>query len=141
MTSNVSKNAYLGTPSERQRFIKADKNGIPVDKQIPRTWENYSGAGGATVVPNGSHSYNVLGVLAGVLTINCTDVSNFVGRSLLVTVRGGATQNVVINFPAAGYDVRVKGAAGSVTSYTIAANANNQNIMIDFRSDGAFIVV
>lgn len=141
MTSNVSKNSYVGTPSERKRFLEVDKDGIPRNKQVARTWENYSGAGGVTVVPNGSNSYNVLGVLAGVLTLNCTDVSNFVGRSLLVTVRGGASQNVVINFPAAGYDVRVKGAAGSVTSYTIAANANNQNIVIEFRQDGAFIIV
>lgn len=139
MTSNLSKAAYVPTPSERQRFLKVDKNGFPVDKQIPRTWQNYSGAGGVTVIPDGSNSFNVLGVLAGVLTLNCTDVSNFIGRSLNVTVRGGATQNVVINFPAAGYDVRVKGTAGSVTTYTIAASANNQNALIDFRQDGAFI--
>lgn len=141
MTSLNSTDAYVGKPSERKRYLEVDKNGLLRNKQIPRTWENYSGVGGVTVVPNGSNSYNVLGVLTGVLTLNCTNVSNFIGRSLMVTVRGGASQNVVINFPAAGYDVRVKGAAGSVTTYTIAANANNQNIMIDFRSDGAYIVV
>ena len=141
MTSIKSKDAYVGKPSERKRYLQVDKNGFLVNKQIPRTWENYSGVGGVTVVPNGSNSYNVLGVLTGVLTLNCTDVSNFVGRSLMVAVRGGATQNVVINFPAAGYDVRVKGAVGSVTSYTIAAAATNQSVIIDFRSDGAFIVV
>lgn len=141
MTSNISKDAYVGTPSERKRYLEVDKNGFAKNKQMPRTWEDYTGVGGVTVIPNGSHSYNVLGVLTGVLTLNCTDVSNFVGRSLLVTVRGGASQNVVINFPAAGYDVRVKGAAGSVTTYTIAANANNQSIVIDFRQTGAFVTV
>lgn len=141
MTSNLSKDAYVGTPSERKRYLRADKNGNPVNKQIPQTWENYSGVGGVTVVPNGSHSYNVLGVLTGVLTLNCTDVSNFVGRSLMVTVRGGASQDVVVNFPAAGYSVRVKGSAGTVTTYTIAANANNQSIMIYFRQDGAYIEI
>jgi len=141
MTSTLSKNAPITTASDKIRYLKVDKDGLPLTKQIGRTWQNYSGAGGVTIIPDGSHSFNVLGVLAGVLTLNCTDVSNFVGRSLMVTVRGGASQNVVIDFPAAGYDVRVKGAAGSVTTYTIAANANNQNILIDFRSDGAFIVV
>ena len=141
MTSTLSKDAYVPTPSDKPRFLPVDKNGFLRNKQIARTNENYSGAGGVTVVPNGSHSYNVLGVLAGVLTLNCTDVSNFINRTLMVTVRGGASQNVVVNFPAAGYDVRVKGAAGSVTTYTIAASANNQSIVIDFRSDGAFVTV
>jgi len=141
MTSNISKNAYVGTPSERKRYLEVDKDGIPRNRQIPRTWEEYTGVGGVTVIPNGSNSYNVLGVLTGVLTLNCTDVSNFVGRSLMVTVLGGASQNVVINFPAAGYSVRVKGAAGTVTSYTIAASANNQSIVIDFRLTGAHISV
>ena len=141
MTSTVSKNAYVPTPIEKLRYLLVDKDGVPKNKQVPRTWENYSGAGGVTVIPNGSNSFNVVGVLGGVLTLNCTDVSNFVGRSLAVTVLGGASQNVVINFPAAGYTVRVKGAAGTVTSYTIAASANNQAITIDFRSDGAFIHV
>lgn len=141
MTSTLSKDAPVLTPSDRQRFLPVDKNGIPLAKQVARTWEDYTGVGGVTVIPNGSNSYNVLGVLTGVLTLNCTDVSNFVGRSLMVTVRGGASQNVVINFPAAGYDVRVKGSAGSVTSYTIAVSALNQNIIIEFRQTGAFIIV
>lgn len=141
MTSAVSKNAYVGTPSERKRYLEVDKDGNLRNKQVPRTWEEYSGAGGVTVVPNGSHSFNVLGILAGVLTLNCTDVSNFVGRSLMVTVRPGATQNVVINFPAAGYTVYVKGAAAAVTTYTLAASANAQSIVIDFRSKGAWITV
>lgn len=140
MTSIKSKDAYVGKPSERKRYPQIDKNGFLVNKQLPRTWENYSGVGGVTVVPNGSNSYNVLGVLTGVLTLNCSDVSNFVGRSLVVTVRGGATQNVVISFPAAGYDVRARGTAGSITSYTITPSANNQSVTIDFRQDGAFII-
>jgi len=141
MTSPVSKDAIVLTPSDRPRYLAVDKNGIPLTKQIARTWEDYTGVGGVTVVPDGSSSYNVLGVLTGVLTLNCTDVSNFVGRSLLVTVRGGASQNVVINFPAAGYDVRVKGSAGSVTSYTLAVSANNQSVVIDFRQTGAYITI
>lgn len=141
MTSLISKDAYVPTPSEKRRFLEVDKNGFPRNKQVPRISESYSGAGGVTVVPNGSSSYNVLGILAGVLTLNCTDVSNFVGRTLMVTVRPGATQNVVINFPAAGYTVYVKGAAAAVTTYTLAASANAQSCVIDFRTDGAFITV
>lgn len=139
MTSLNSTDAYIPKPSEKKYYLEVDKNGFLRNKQMPRVWEDYTGVGGVTVVPNGSHSYNVLGVLTGVLTLNCTNVSNFIGRSLLVTVRGGASQNVVINFPAAGYDVRVKGAAGTVTSYTITPSANNQSISIDFRATGAHV--
>lgn len=139
MASLISKDAPIMTPSDRPRYLPVDKNGFPLAKQVPKSWENYSGVGGVTVIPNGSDQFNVLGVLTGVLTINCTDVSNFVGRSVMVTVRGGATQNVVIDFPAAAYNVTVQGAAGFVTSYTFAASANAQSAIIHFRQDGAHI--
>jgi len=90
MTSLNSTDAYIPKPSEKKYYLEVDKNGFLRNKQMPRVWEDYTGVGGVTVVPNGSHSYNVLGVLTGVLTLNCTNVSNFIGRSLLVTVRGGA---------------------------------------------------
>lgn len=141
MTSPFSKDAYIPKPSSKRYYLEVDKNGAVRNKQVARTSEVYTGVGGVTVVPNGSHSYNVLGVLTGVLTLNCSDVSNFINRSVMVTVLGGATQNVVVNFPAAGYDVRVKGSAGSVTSYTITPSANNQSIIVDFRQDGAFITI
>lgn len=141
MTSNIGVNASLPNPSDRRRYLEVTKDGIPKNLQVPRIAENYTGVGGVTIIPNGSHSFNVLGVLTGVLTLNCTSVANYVNRSLMVTVLGGATQNVVVNFPPAGYNVRIKGSPGTVTTYTIAASVNNQSIVIDFRADGAFVSI
>ncbi len=132
MTSLVATDAALNPPLTKNRFLKVNKEGVPINKQVPRTTQNNIAAGPATVTFDGSNDFNVTGALAGVLTVNATVVNNLIGRSIRVFVRGGVGQNVVINFPAAGYLTYVKGAAGEVTSYTLAASANNQSVEIVF---------
>jgi hypothetical protein len=139
MTSLTAKDAGLLTPVEKRRPLLADKNGFPLNKQVPKTQQAYAGVGGETITLDGSDALFVTVGLTGVLTINATDASNLRGRIINVYVRGGVGQNVVINFPAAGYPMYIGGAAGAATAYTIAANANNQKATIHFGTTFAYI--
>lgn len=139
MTSPFATNAVILNPNDPQYFLRATKEGSPLDGQIPRTSQVYTGVGGVTIVPTGTNDLHVTGPLTGTLTINCTNRFNFINRVLVVTVVGGVGQSVTINLPAAPYLTHVKGAAGAVTSYTLAASANSQSVTIFFRPDGAFI--
>ena len=140
MTSLTSTDAVILGPMDKERPLLVDKNGAPLNKQIPRLQQQYNGAGGETILFDGSNSLFVNGALAGVLTINATSVANLRGRNIAIYVRGGVGQNVVVNFPVAGYPIYVTGAAGAgATTQTITANANNQVLRIEFGTDAAFI--
>lgn len=141
MTSPLATNAVILNPNDIQYYLRATKEGQPLDGQVPRTTQTYTAVGGATIVPLGTNVLHVTGPLTGVLTINCTNRFNFINRILVVTVAPGVGQNVVINLPAAPYLTHVKGSAAAVTTYTLAASANAQQIAIDFRPDGAFIII
>ncbi len=140
MTSLTSTDAVILGPMDKERPLLVDKNGAPLNKQIPRLQQQYNGAGGETILFDGSNSLFVNGALAGVLTINATSVANLRGRNIAIYVRGGVGQNVVVNFPVAGYPIYVTGAAGvGATTQTITANANNQVLRIEFGTNAAFI--
>jgi hypothetical protein len=143
MTSLTSTDAVILGPMDKERPLLVDKNGAPLNKQVPRLQQQYNGAGGETILFDGSNSLFVNGVngaLAGVLTINATSVANLRGRNIAIHVRGGVGQNVVVNFPVAGYPIYVTGAAGAgATTQTITANANNQVLRIEFGTNAAFI--
>jgi len=139
MTSVLATNAVILNPSDVEYFLRATKEGSPLDGQVSRTSEVYTGNGGVTVIPTGTNNFHVTGPLAGVLTLNCTNRFNFINRLLVVTVAGGVGQNVVINLPAAPYNISLKGSNSTAATYTIAASANAQTVAIEFRTDGAFI--
>jgi hypothetical protein len=139
MTSPFAQNAVILNPSDKEYFLRSTKEGAPLDGQVTRTSQVYTGNGGVTIIPNGSNSLHITGPLAGVLTLNCTSRFNFINRLLVVTVAGGVGQNVVINLPAAPYNIALKGSNSTAAAFTLAASANAQSVTIDFRQDGAFI--
>ena len=49
MTSLLALNARLPSAISRKRYLKADKEGVPLDKQVPRTYQVYEGTGGETI--------------------------------------------------------------------------------------------
>lgn len=139
MTSVTAIDGVLLTPVEKRRYILADKNGAPLNKQVPKTQQIYSGVGGETITLDGSDNLFIITGLTGVLTINATNPSSLRGRRVNIFVRGGVGQNVVINFPAAGYPTYIGGAAGAATTHTIATNANNQKATIEFGITFAYV--
>ena len=139
MTSVLATNGIPQTPTTKNRFLKVNKEGIPLTLQVPRTSQVNSVVGPATLTFDGSSDVWVTDALTGVITFNATSVNNLIGRAINIFVRGGVGQNVVVNFPAAGYPVYLKGGA-AVTTQTIAANANAQNITIVFGPTSGYII-
>lgn len=131
MTSTLSKKAIVVKPHETKYYIPADKNGFPLQGQIARTADVYTGTGG-TVVSTGKHDLFVNSVLASTLIVNMQDTAELTGRRITVTVRGGASQIVRLLFPAAGYTMYVDGGAATVTQYDIAVSANAQSVDVIF---------
>ena len=139
MTSTLSKKALVPRAHETKYFVPADKNGFPLQGQIARTVDVYTGTGG-TIVSSGKSDLFVNAVLASTLIVNMQDVSELVGRKITVTVRPGATQIVRLLFPAAGYTVYVEGSAAPITQYDIPVSLNAQSTEVIF-APGIGIVI
>lgn len=139
MTSPLATNAVILNANDVQYYLRATKEGQPLDGQIPTTTQTYTGVGGVTIVPTGANNLHVSGPLTGPLVINCTSRFNFINRTLMVTVAPGVGQSVTISLPAAPYLTHVKGSAAAVITHVLAASANAQEVTVQFRPDGAFI--
>ena len=139
MTSTTGTNAVLSTPLAKDRFIRCNKEGVPLDLQIPVTSQDLTGITGGTIVPTGANVIPVTGALATPLIINMTNRLDLIGRTITVYVRGGVGQTVTLNFPVAGYSTYNAGGAGTVTTLVLAALATNQVARITFTPVGAFI--
>lgn len=139
MTSLVASNAVLPNPIAKDRFIRCNKEGVPIDLQVPVSSQDLTGVTGGTIVPTGAGVIAVTGALATPLIINATNHLNLIGRTITVYVRGGVGQTVTINFPVAGYSTYTAGAAGTVTTLVLAVLATNQVTRITFTPTGAFI--
>lgn len=89
MTSNLATNAVL-PGLDREYFLQGDKNGFPLNKQVPKTVQSYSGPGNASLVLDGSDFVVITGTVAGGdLTIDLTDnqtFNNLIGRSITFCV-------------------------------------------------------
>ena len=131
MTSSFSKKGVVIKPHETKYFLAADKNGYPLNGQVARTVDVYTGTGG-TIVASGKNDLFVNSVLASTLIVNMQDTPELIGRRITVTVRPGATQIVRLLFPAAGYTVYVDGTAAAVTQYDIGISANAQSVDVIF---------
>lgn len=131
MTSTFAKKAVIIRPHETKNYLQADKNGFPLQGQVARTADIYTGTGG-TIVCSGKNDLFVNSVLASTLIVNMQDTPELIGRRITVTVRPGATQIVRLLFPAAGYTVYVDGGAAAVTQYDIGISANAQSVDVIF---------
>lgn len=131
MTSTLSKKAVVPKIHETKYFLAADKNGFPLQGQVARTADVYTGTGG-TIVSSGKSDLFVNSVLTSTLIVNMQDTPELTGRRITVTVRPGATQIVRLLFPAAGYTMYVDGTAAAVTQYDIGISANAQSVDVVF---------
>lgn len=86
MSSSLATNAAL-PGLDREYYLQVDKEGFPLNKQVPLSIQTYSGAGGVSIVPDGSDVLFISGTMAGALVINLTNTANYtnmIGRKLTV---------------------------------------------------------
>ena len=100
MTSPLATN-FVGYQQGTPRYLEVDRNGAPLQGQVPLTTEYYTGAGGVTVVGlSGTNTLVVSGLGTGDLTIGLTDnqeYNNMIGREVLIYVLPSAANDVIVD--------------------------------------------
>lgn len=99
MTSTLANN-FVSPLQGQIHYMQTDKDGHPLQGQVPQTVETYSGAGNASYVPLGKDYLVVSGLATGALTLDLTDdqdYNNMIGRTITVYVLPSAANNVVVD--------------------------------------------
>ena len=98
MTSEYSTN-YIDSNLNTKYFLETDKNQRPLQKQVPKTYQTYTGTGNETLTYNGSDVLIINTTLAaGVLTIDFTQNKNLYGKTLEMIMLQPALNNIVFNY-------------------------------------------
>jgi hypothetical protein len=106
MTSTYARNAATITSVTKIRYLKSNKDGLPLDKQVPRSVQLYTGTGGAGEILDYDGSNDVV-IMAGNLTGNLivrfippADPShkfNLLGREAKIHVSGATTRTITLS--------------------------------------------
>lgn len=126
MTSTLATNFNDGGLNP-VRYLRVDREGVPLQKQVPTTVQTYTGAGGVSIDPDGSEVLWVNSALgSGALTINFTTTAkynNYLGRKLLVYVSPAAGANVIVDVTGGGRAFRLTGDTGDQATITAGGSA------------------
>ncbi len=99
MTSRLANN-FVGPLQSQIHYQQTDRDGYPLQGQVAKTTETYSGVGGVDYIPNGKDYLVVSGLGTGVLNIDLTDsqdYNNMIGRTITVYVLPSAGNNVTVD--------------------------------------------
>jgi len=100
MTNPLATNADVPTSSDTVFHLRVTKNGVPVDKQVPRTYQKYTGTGG-TILYDGSSELRING--SGLFTPlivrfgPITNIRNWIGRTVDISIYTPNTQSITLN--------------------------------------------
>jgi hypothetical protein len=141
MTSPQARNAIVTSGLKKKHYLETTKDGVPLQNQVPITYEVYQGAGNETYTPIGANGLSVAGALAGPLTIDFrTNAPNYYLRQIYITIVGGVGQNVNLLLPLPPYNTIEFGTPNFINNYVIAPSANHQLIWLGFGDLGAGLV-
>lgn len=134
MSNPLADNAQPLQRLGKKRFLRATKEGVPFDKQVPRTIQVYSGTGG-TVDYDGSNDLviNTL-ALTGTLFVRfgpaARNIRNLLNRQLHIHILGTTTRDIIIvSSPAA---MTIAGTFSSTNNYTVRGDSTYKMLTITF---------
>ncbi len=139
MTSPLATNSIAANSNNHKAYyLQCDKNHIPIELQVAKSFETYSGAGNQTVVPSGTDTFFVNSLLAGgVLTLNFTAINNYIGRNMRIVAIPNRANNIVLNF--APINAIIDGAASAV-NFTIAPAATGSVTDLAFFENNVAVI-
>ena len=138
MTSLTSKNASLTPATTKIHYLLADKNGFPLNRQVPKTYQEYRGVGGETITYDGSDELVIYAdLLTGNLIINFGSgtVSSFmdlIGRSVVIQVNGATNRTITLN--TAPIFMKINGTALTQLTNVIPGDGKSKSITMYFNS-------
>lgn len=101
MTNVLAVNAVVPKQIDTQYFLRATKQGVPIDNQVPRTYQVYTGTGNQTIDYDGSNEIRIFGpTLTGPLNINLGPLRrlrNMVGRILTINIIAPINQTITLS--------------------------------------------
>lgn len=98
MTSRFATN-YVFRSQGQVEYLEVDRDGTPLQGQVPRTYQRYTGTGNTTVAYDGSDVFVLDSTLgAGPLTIDFSAMNNYLGRSVQFLCEKAILNNVVLDF-------------------------------------------
>jgi hypothetical protein len=100
MSNPFASNAIVTRATEKKRYLKVNKEGAPINKQVPRTYQNYTGTGGSLTY-DGSNEIRINGsALTSPLIIQfgpTTNVRNWVGRCVDINIYTPNSRTITLN--------------------------------------------
>lgn len=137
MSNPRATNAVVTTPVGRKRYLESTKDGAPINRQVPRTYQVYAGTGNATIDYDGSNELVVFGsTLTGPLTVNLGPLSrirNMVGRSVTLNIVSPISQTITLNSSPA--FMMLNGTSLQQLSHVIVADNLSKSIVLYFHSE------
>ncbi len=140
MTSTLSRNAVTPTEVTRLYSLRANKEGFPINKQVPRTIQTYTGVGGVgvTLDYDGSNDVVVFAEnLTGDLIIRfcpsaINDKYNLLGKDVKIHINGATTRSITLNSSPS--FMKINATALTQLSHVITGNGLSKTITVSFVS-------
>lgn len=137
MTNVLAVNAVVPKKIDTQYFLRATKQGFPINNQIPRTYQVYTGTGNQTINYDGSNEIRIFGqTLVGPLIINFGPqrrLRDMVGRLVTLNIIGPVTQSITLNSSPA--FMKINGTSLQQLSHVIPGDNISKSITIYFHSE------
>lgn len=137
MSNLLATNAVVPKSIATPHFLKATRDGFPLNKQVPRTYQVYAGTGNQTITYDGSNEVRITGqTLTGPLIINLgplVNIRNNIGRAMTLNIYGPVNQPITLSSnPAL---LCINGTSLKQLSHVIAPDANSKSITVYFNSE------
>lgn len=130
MTSPWARN-YKDEKLDRDYYAKVDKEGKPMQLQIPQTYQVYTGTGGESITLDGSNRVIIDStVSAGPLIISAAENYNLHGRVVHILFTRLTLSDITFTYPNG--LIHLPGTASTTTSLVFAAGLLPTEIVADF---------
>lgn len=137
MTNVLATNAVVPKKIDTEYFLRATKQGFPINSQVPRTYQVYSGTGNQTIDYDGSNEIRIFGqILTGPLIINFGPVRrirNMVGRLVTLNIIAPISQTITLNSSPA--FMMLNGTGLQQLSHVIPGDNVSKSVTIYFHSE------
>lgn len=141
MSNPLASNAYISTSVEPIYFLQSTKEGVPINKQVPRTYQVYTGTGGSFNY-DGSSEIRINGAaLTTPLTIQfgpIVNVRNWVGRCVVINIYTPNSRTITLNSSPA--FMSLNGTALVQLSHVINVDNTAKSITVYFSSTSSWNV-
>jgi len=130
MTSTFARNAISNNYGIKN-FLEVDQEGRPLQEQVPRTVDVYSGRGNETIVLPYTNDVVISGALpAGPLVLDASATYNYTGRQIIISHLSTLTGSITLNFGTG--NIYSPNAAAPASTYVIPAASLCGSITVDF---------